>query len=52
MATNSLTAIASGSEHTDLLGIEISGFGLFMVDDIISDNFTIVKIYGLKGREE
>jgi ABC-type glycerol-3-phosphate transport system substrate-binding protein len=39
MATNSLTAIASGSEHTDLLGIEISGFGLFMVDDIISDNF-------------
>ena len=26
MATNSLTAIASGSEHTDLLGIEISGF--------------------------
>ena len=38
MATNSLTAIASGSEHTDLLGIEISGFGLFMVDDIISDN--------------
>ena len=41
MATNSLTAIASGSEHTDLLGIEISGFGLFMVDDIISDNFVI-----------
>ena len=47
MATNSLTAIASGSEHTDLLGIEISGFGLFMVDDIISDNFVpLTDMYG------
>ena len=47
MATNSLTAIASGSEHTDLLGIEISGFGLFMADDIISDNFIpLTDMYG------
>ena len=47
MATNSLTAIASGSEHTDLLGIEISGFGLFMADDIISDNFVPLNdMYG------
>ena len=47
MATNSLTAIASGSEHTDLLGIEISGFGLFMADDIIADNFVPLNdMYG------
>jgi ABC-type glycerol-3-phosphate transport system substrate-binding protein len=48
MTTNSLTAIASGSEHTDLLGIEISGFGLFMADDIIADNF--VPLNDMYGR--
>ena len=52
MATNSLTAIASGSEHTDLLGIEISGFGLFMADDIISDNFVPLNdMYGFKNQK-
>ena len=47
MHANSLSAIASGSEHADLLGIEISGFGLFMSDDIISDNFIpLTDMYG------
>ena len=49
MTTNSLTAIASGSEHTDLLGIEISGFGLFMADDIISDLLMTCMVICLNG---
>jgi len=47
MHANSLSAIASGSEHADLLGIEVSGFGLFMVDDIIADQFIpLTDMYG------
>ena len=45
--TSSLTAIGSGTEHPDLFGIEISGFGLYMADDIISDNFLpLTDMYG------
>ena len=47
VTTSSLTAIGSGTEHPDLFGIEISGFGLYMADDIISDNFLpLTDMYG------